>query len=60
MAQLPELGSLSNKQIAGLVDVCPYCRDCGKMRGHHPIWGGRASVRAALTWTRWWRVCESS
>lgn len=48
LAQLPELGSLSNKQIAGLVGVCPYSRDSGKMRGRRTIWGGRASVRAAL------------
>ncbi len=48
LAQLPELGTLSNKQIAGLVGVCPYSRDSGTMRGRRTIWGGRASVRAAL------------
>ena len=48
LAQLPELGTLSNKQIAGLVGVCPYSRDSGTMRGRRAIWGGRASVRAAL------------
>ena len=48
LAQLPELGTLNNKQIAGLVGVCPYSRDSGAMRGRRTIWGGRASVRAAL------------
>lgn len=48
LAQLPELGTLSNKQISGLVGVCPYSRDNGSMRGRRTIWGGRASVRAAL------------
>lgn len=48
LAQLPELGTLSNKQISGLVGVCPYSRDSGSMRGRRTIWGGRASVRAAL------------
>ena len=46
LAQLPELGTLNNKQIAGLVGVCPYSRDSGAMRGRRTIWGGRASVRA--------------
>lgn len=48
LAQLPELGKLSNKQISGLVGVCPYNRDSGTMRGRRAIWGGRANVRAAL------------
>ena len=48
LAQLPELGVLSNKQIAGLVGVCPYSRDSGAMRGRRTIWGGRASLRAVL------------
>jgi len=48
LAQLPELGMLSNKQIAGLVGVCPYSRDSGAMRGRRTIWGGRASLRAVL------------
>ena len=48
LAQLPELDSLSNKQIAGLGRVCPYNRDGGKMRGRRTIWGGRPNVRAAL------------
>ena len=48
VAELPELGNLNRKQIAALVGVAPFNRDSGKMRGKRSIWGGRASVRAAL------------
>jgi transposase len=48
VAELPELGRLNRKQIAALVGVAPFNRDSGKMRGKRSVWGGRASVRAAL------------
>lgn len=48
VAELPELGNLNRKQIAALVGVAPFNRDSGKMRGKRSVWGGRASVRAAL------------
>lgn len=48
LAELPELGKLNRKQIAALVGVAPFNRDSGKFRGTRTIWGGRASVRAAL------------
>jgi len=48
IAELPELGRLSNKQIAALVGVAPLARDSGLFRGKRMIWGGRASVRSAL------------
>ena len=48
LSQLPELGQLNSKQIATLVGVAPFNRDSGTLRGHRTIWGGRASVRAAL------------
>jgi transposase len=48
IAELPELGHLSHKQIAALVGVAPFSRDSGLMRGKRMIWGGRASVRSAL------------
>jgi transposase len=47
-AELPELGKLDRKQIAALVGVAPMNRDSGTYRGKRRIWGGRASVRAAL------------
>lgn len=48
IAELPELGRLSNKQIAALVGVAPLARDSGLFRGKRMVWGGRSSVRCAL------------
>ena len=48
LAKLPELGTLNRKQIAALVGVAPLNRDSGKLKGRRTIWGGRATVRAAL------------
>jgi transposase len=48
IAELPELGTLTRRQIAALVGVAPFSRDSGTMRGKRTIWGGRAAVRAAL------------
>jgi len=48
LAELPELGTLNRKQIAALVGVAPLNRDSGTLRGKRTIWGGRATVRAAL------------
>ena len=48
IAELPELGRLTHKQIASLVGVAPFSRDSGTLRGKRMVWGGRASVRAAL------------
>src|SRR5690606_29919332 len=45
LAELPELGRLSGKQVAALVGVAPLARDSGRLRA---TWGGRATVRAAL------------
>jgi len=48
LAELPELGQLNRKQIAALVGIAPLNRDSGTLRGRRTIWGGRATVRAAL------------
>ena len=48
LGELPELGTLSHKQIAALVGVAPLARDSGTLRGKRMVWGGRASVRTAL------------
>jgi transposase len=48
LAELPELGRLSRRQIAKLVGVAPLSRDSGTLRGRRFVHGGRASVRAAL------------
>jgi len=42
------MGTMTNKQIAALVGLAPLNQDSGKKRGKRAIWGGRASVRAAL------------
>jgi transposase len=48
LAELPELGKLNRRKIAALVGVAPFNRDSGQLKGRRAIWGGRASVRAAL------------
>ena len=48
IAELPELGSLSGKQIAALAGLAPFTRQSGKWRGKSFISGGRSHVRAAL------------
>lgn len=48
MAQLPELGQLSPKQIAALVGVAPMNRDSGQFRGQRRIRGGRKAIRPVL------------
>ncbi|PCJ27934.1 MAG: IS110 family transposase [SAR86 cluster bacterium] len=48
LADLPELGSMTNKQAAALVGVAPMNRDSGKMKGKRRIQGGRYSVRTTL------------
>jgi len=58
IGELPELGSLTGKEIAALVGVAPFNHDSGKLRGQRHIFGGRAYVRttlymAAVCGTRW-------
>jgi transposase len=48
LADLPELGDLTNKQVASLVGVAPINRDSGRLRGKRRIQGGRAGVRTIL------------
>ena len=48
IAELPELGSLDNKQIASLAGLAPYTRQSGQWKGKSMIGGGRKSVRSAL------------
>jgi transposase len=48
LADLPELGRLSRREIAKLVGVAPLSRDSGTLRGRRFVHGGRASVRAVL------------
>ena len=48
LAELPELGHLTNREIAKLVGLAPLARDSGTLRGRRTVWGGRASVRSSL------------
>ncbi len=48
LAALPELGTLSHKQVAALVGVAPVNRDSGTKRGRREVSGGRKGVRGAL------------
>lgn len=48
LADVPELGVWSDKQISALLGVAPITRYSGKGPGSAHIWGGRARVRAAL------------
>jgi transposase len=48
MADLPEIGTYSNKSIAKLVGLAPIANDSGKRQGKRPVRGGRASVRSIL------------
>jgi transposase len=48
IAELPELGRLTRRQIAALVGVAPFNRDSGRFKGQRTIAGGRTSVRNVL------------
>src|SRR5204862_7673364 len=47
-AELPEIGTYSNKAIAKLVGLAPLAGDSGKRKGKRHIGGGRASVRSIM------------
>jgi len=48
MADLPEIGTLSNKAVAKLSGLAPLARDSGKTHGRRPVRGGRRQLRAIL------------
>lgn len=57
IADVPELGHLSRREISALIGVAPFNHDSGQMRGKRAIFAGRAQVRrilymATLTATR--------
>lgn len=47
-AELPEIGTLSNKAIAKLAGLAPIANDSGKRKGKRTTRGGRAGVRSIL------------
>jgi transposase len=48
LASLPELGTLTHRQISKLVGVAPLPDDSGTRHGYRRIQGGRGDVRTAL------------
>jgi len=48
IAALPELGTLTRRQIAALVGVANLNCDSGTHKGKRKIWGGRADIRSVL------------
>ena len=48
LASLPELGTLSHRQISKLVGVAPLPDDSGRRSGYRRVQGGRGDVRSAL------------
>nr|WP_155006393.1 IS110 family transposase [Sphingomonas hengshuiensis] len=48
LADLPELGTLSNKAIAKLAGLAPLANDSGQRNGRRRVRGGRPSVRSIL------------
>lgn len=48
MAEMPEIGTLSNKAISKLAGLAPLARDSGKREGKRVVRGGRRGIRAIL------------
>jgi len=48
LGEMPELGTLSRRQIASLGGLAPYVRQSGQWKGKSMIGGGRKTVRSAL------------
>ena len=48
MAEMPEIGTLSNKRISKLAGLAPLADDSGKREGPRRVRGGRPAVREIL------------
>ena len=48
LTEMPELGTLDQRQVASLAGLAPHPRDSGKWKGKRFISGGRATLRRAL------------
>jgi len=48
LAELPELGSLTRREVASLAGLAPWTRQSGKWHGKSFTGGGRTAVRSAL------------
>lgn len=48
MAEMPEIGTLSNKAVSKLAGLAPLANDSGRHQGKRAVRGGRSSVREIL------------
>ena len=48
LAEMPEIGTLSNKAAGKLGGLAPIANDSGKSTGKRPVRGGRSSLRSIL------------
>ncbi len=48
MAEMPEIGTLSNKAVGKLAGLAPIARDSGQHSGKRRVRGGREAVRSIL------------
>lgn len=48
LAEVPELGDLTRREIASLVGLAPFTRQSGRWKGKSMIAGGRAAARTAV------------
>lgn len=53
MAELPEIGLISNKAVSKLAGLAPLADDSGKHKGRRRIGGGRERVRTILYVISW-------
>lgn len=48
LADLPELGQLTRREVAALVGLAPFAQESGVWRGRRRCTGGRGAIRAVL------------
>jgi len=48
MAEMPEIGTASNKAVSKLAGLAPLAQDSGKSQGKRAVRGGRSNVRTIL------------
>jgi transposase len=48
LAEMPEIGTLSNKAASKLAGLAPLARDSGKLTGRRAVRGGRSGIRSIL------------
>lgn len=48
IAEMPEIGTLSNKAASKLAGLAPLARDSGTLTGRRAVRGGRAGIRSTL------------